>query len=416
MPNTIAICIGRFQPFHLAHAAMLSQALALASQVVVVLGSAFQARTPKNPFTWDERAEMIRAHFSEQDQARLRFLPMRDVYDQARWARAVQQGVTSPPVDASASSGPPRGQVSLGSGPATDLKACPPLDVSALCGPPRGQVSLGSGLGVDLRNNITTELEDKNIVLVAHSKDASSSYLKAFPNWDLVPLDLVFEPESQEPIHASRLRDAWWAEALRGADAAQALSVIAPQIPHSTLDFLQRWTLANPNEIKSLAEHWQFLNQYKAAWAQAPYPPVFVTVDTLVTCQNHVLLIRRGQAPGKGLLALPGGFIDQREDLFTSAVRELMEETQLDVSAEILQRAWRQTVVFDHPGRSQRGRTITHTHHFELDLSIFPTVQAADDAASVAWIAKGQLTTLEDQFHDDHFHMLDRLLGILPTT
>jgi bifunctional NMN adenylyltransferase/nudix hydrolase len=360
MPHTIAICIGRFQPFHLAHAAMLSQALALASQVVVVLGSAFQARTPKNPFTWGERAEMIRAHFNEQDQARLRFLPMRDVYDQARWARAVQQGV----------------------------------------------------------ENITneTQVEGKTITLVAHLKDASSSYLKAFADWHQVSLDLVSDRRSQKPIHVSHLRDAWWAEVLSGADAAQALAVIAEQIPVSTLNFLQCWVRDHPGELKNLALNWQFLNQYKAAWAQAPYPPVFVTVDALVTCQNHVLLIRRGQAPGKGLLALPGGFMDQREDLFTSAVRELMEETQLDVSAEMLQRAWRQTVVFDHPGRSQRGRTITHTHHFELDLSIFPTVQAADDAASVAWIAKGQLTTLEDQFHDDHFHMLDRLLGILPTT
>jgi bifunctional NMN adenylyltransferase/nudix hydrolase len=357
MTIAIAVCIGRFQPFHLAHAAMLKRALALAPQVVVVLGSAFQARTPRNPFTWTERAEMIRGHFSDPDQARLQFLPVRDAYDEARWALAVQRGVEKIAGD--------------------------------VCG--------------------------RRIALVAHLKDASSSYLKAFPNWDRVPLDLVIDTQMQQPIHASSLRDAWWAEVLKGSDCAQTLSSIAQKIPPSTLDFLQRWVRENPDALTSLVEHWQFLQQYKAAWARAPHPPIFVTVDALVTCQNHVLLIRRGQAPGQGLLALPGGFVEQRESLYASAVRELHEETQLNLSPGVLARAWRQTVVFDHPGRSQRGRTITHTHHFELDLAHLPSVTAADDAASASWIALHQLPALEDQFHDDHFHMLDRLLGLLPS-
>jgi bifunctional NMN adenylyltransferase/nudix hydrolase len=353
MTHTLAICIGRFQPFHLAHAAMLDQALALAPQVAVVLGSAFQARTPRNPLTWSERADMVRSYVPAQDQARVQFLPMRDVYDEGRWARAVQQGV----------------------------------------------------------EKIT--LEAGRVALVAHLKDTSTSYLRAFPDWDRVALSLILDTPTQQPVHASHLRHAWWSALENGMEPVAALEKIAGQVPESTLNFLQCWTRENPEPLKSLVEHWQFLNQYKAAWAPAPYPPVFVTVDALVTCQNHVLLIRRGQAPGQGLLALPGGFVEQHENLFTAAVRELHEETRLDVSSEKLQSAWRQTLVFDHPQRSQRGRTITHTHHFELDLAQLPTVTAADDAASVAWMPIEQLTALEDQFHDDHFHMLDRLLGLL---
>ncbi len=331
---------------------MLHQALALAPRVAVVLGSAFQASTPKNPFTWVERAEMIRSHLPPQDQARVTFLPMRDWYDEARWAREVQQAVAK----------------------------------------------VFSG--------------EQRFALVAHLKDASTSYLQAFPQWDRVPLALALDAQTQQPIHASHLREAWWAALENGVDPAAALAQIAAQIPPSTLDFLQRWSRENPAQLKSLLEHWQFLRDYKSAWRSAPYPPVFVTVDALVTCQNHVLLIRRGQAPGKGLLALPGGFLDQHESLYLAAVRELFEETRLDVSTEQLHRAWRQTVVFDHPGRSQRGRTITHTHHFELDAAHLPAIAAADDAASAAWVAVNQLPALEDQFHDDHFHMLDRLLGL----
>ena len=52
MTSDLAVLVGRFQPFHDAHLALLTRALAIAPRCVVVVGSAFQARTPKNPFTW----------------------------------------------------------------------------------------------------------------------------------------------------------------------------------------------------------------------------------------------------------------------------------------------------------------------------------------------------------------------------
>ena len=70
-----AVLIGRFQPVHSGHLALLHAALAQARQVVVVVGSAFQARTPKNPFTWPERAALLRACLPEDVQARLHILP-----------------------------------------------------------------------------------------------------------------------------------------------------------------------------------------------------------------------------------------------------------------------------------------------------------------------------------------------------
>ncbi len=60
--------VGRFQPFHNAHLALLRRALEIAPHCVVVIGSAHQARTPKNPFTWAERAEMIRLALKPEDQ------------------------------------------------------------------------------------------------------------------------------------------------------------------------------------------------------------------------------------------------------------------------------------------------------------------------------------------------------------
>jgi bifunctional NMN adenylyltransferase/nudix hydrolase len=70
------------------------------------------------------------------------------------------------------------------------------------------------------------------------------------------------------------------------------------------------------------------------------------------------------------------------------------------------------TAVFDHPDRSLRGRTITHAHYFDLGERKLPEVHADDDAQSAEWIPITQLASLEERFHDDHFHMLDYFLGL----
>lgn len=88
-PFDAAVLIGRFQPFHNGHAALLAKALDSAPQVVVVLGSAFAARNAKNPFSWEERAAMIGCTLDETQRARVTFLPMRDCYDEVRWAAGV---------------------------------------------------------------------------------------------------------------------------------------------------------------------------------------------------------------------------------------------------------------------------------------------------------------------------------------
>lgn len=52
-----AACIGRFQPFHDAQLALLREALRLAPRCAVPVGSAHNARSPRNPFTFAERVE-----------------------------------------------------------------------------------------------------------------------------------------------------------------------------------------------------------------------------------------------------------------------------------------------------------------------------------------------------------------------
>jgi len=331
-----AVFVGRFQTFHNGQLALLQRALAAAPLCIVVLGSAFQARTPKNPFTWQERAEMIRLALPEADRDRLRFLPVRDYYDEERWIAAVRKGV------------------------------------------------------MELVGN-------ESVVLVGHFKDATSEYLKGFPGWTLDDV------ERQGNIDASSLRDAYFAAADESLDAA--LAALVDQAPASTLQFLRAWA-ALPH-YRALAEEWESLRSEKAKWHGSPYPPIFVTVDTVIQCAGHVLLIKRGRNPGKGLYAIPGGFIEQRETVYQSALRELREETGMHLLAGDMQHALKAVRVFDHPDRSQRGRVITHAHLFDLGARRPPEVRAGDDASSAEWMSIDRLGAMEDRFHDDHFHILD---------
>ena len=65
------------------------------------------------------------------------------------------------------------------------------------------------------------------------------------------------------------------------------------------------------------------------------YPRPALTVDCIIFGWDgkhlKILLIQRANDPYKGHWALPGGFVNMDEDLETAALRELEEETGVDV-------------------------------------------------------------------------------------
>jgi bifunctional NMN adenylyltransferase/nudix hydrolase len=221
-----------------------------------------------------------------------------------------------------------------------------------------------------------------------------------FPQWELL------EAGSMADVDASRIRKILF----EAENPDMALDVLAHTMPDEVRQYLQSWRQL-PCFEQLCREH-QIVQAYKDAWSSAPYPPVFTTVDAVVKAADHVLLIKRGRFPGMCLWALPGGFIDQRESLLQGALRELQEETHLGVLPETLLDALKKVVVFDHPDRSLRGRTITHAHFFDLNIGHLPEVRADDDAACAAWVKISELAATEEFFFDDHFHILDHFLGL----
>ncbi|MBL8731286.1 MAG: NUDIX hydrolase [Planctomycetes bacterium] len=115
------------------------------------------------------------------------------------------------------------------------------------------------------------------------------------------------------------------------------------------------------------------------------YPRPAVTVDTVLCTTGaggdlRVLLIRRKHEPGAGCWALPGGFVDEHEDLPAAARRELSEETGITVRHLV------QLGAYGAPGRDPRGHTVGIAFLALLAPGAVDAV-AGDDAAACGWFS-----------------------------
>jgi 8-oxo-dGTP diphosphatase len=104
-----------------------------------------------------------------------------------------------------------------------------------------------------------------------------------------------------------------------------------------------------------------------------------VVILTLVDSRLHVLLVRRGVAPFKGMWAIPGGFKRPTETLDEAAKRELAQETGVD-SASLLT----QFGAYGDPGRDPRMNVVTVAYLAVLrDVG---AIVAGTDAAEAALV------------------------------
>lgn len=65
-PYDVALICGRFQHFHAGHESLVDTALLLADRVLILLGSAQESGTQRNPFDILTRAEMIKEIYEDQ--------------------------------------------------------------------------------------------------------------------------------------------------------------------------------------------------------------------------------------------------------------------------------------------------------------------------------------------------------------
>ncbi len=348
------VFIGRFQPFHNGHLKVAQAALAASKNLIVMVGSAHLPRSIRNPWTAQEREQMIRACFSKADNERIHIAPLMDiVYNDESWVKNVQATV--------------------------------------------------NGLVVAHHD---TPHKAPEIGLIGHRKDDSSFYLNLFPQWKSVEVpnynNISSTPIRQDILNGESAQRKEW------SDHTVEHNYIK-EMPEPVREFISTFTETKAySEIKE--EH-EFIVKYRSAWDASPYAPTFTTVDAIVVQSGHVLMVERKARPGKGLLALPGGFVNEDEKLVDACIRELREETRLKIPAPVLYGSIKEQRVFDDPFRSSRGRTITHAFYIELQPnSELPKVKGGDDAKHAMWVPLSELTP--SNLFEDHYFIIQELTGM----
>lgn len=358
----LAVFVGRFQPFHNGHEHVILKALEKAKKVLVLCGSCNMIPTSRNPFSFEDRKKMIKEAFPSDN---IIVEPIGDYpYDDSLWV----------------------GQI---------------YDMAKLY------------------------CKSNNIVLVGHNKDSSSFYLKKFPLWENIDIQGVNKSDGNL-IDATDIRNviyphvkspdidpSYWT-----MDNAHHIlnEKVAHLVPSSTYKFLYQY-MTDYDKFAPMYDEVLHDRNYKVRWGEGPH----TTVDAVIIQANHVLLIRRKYTPGKGQLAMPGGFVNPNETLEDAMLRELDEETKIDVPKAVLKNRIVTDDYFANPYRSTRARIITHAFLIDLNTEIerkivqgakspvgFTKVKGGDDAAEAMWVNIEDLRP--DMLFEDHYFIIMKMI------
>jgi len=109
-----------------------------------------------------------------------------------------------------------------------------------------------------------------------------------------------------------------------------------------------------------------------------------IAVGGVVVNDGKLLMVRRGQEPGKGLWSIPGGKLEHGEYIAQAVAREVKEETGLDVEVREL------LGILEVPG-SPHYVILDHVASYVGDGQ--PV--AGDDVDEVRWVAFEDIETLD---------------------
>jgi len=86
-----ALFIGRFQPFHNAHLSDIKLILKECNKVIIAIGSSQESATKENPFSYEERKEMIERTLKAHKILNYNIIPIPDVNDDEKWVDHVKE-------------------------------------------------------------------------------------------------------------------------------------------------------------------------------------------------------------------------------------------------------------------------------------------------------------------------------------
>lgn len=116
------------------------------------------------------------------------------------------------------------------------------------------------------------------------------------------------------------------------------------------------------------------------------YLNIAAAVAVIIECQGKILLGVRRYEPKKGMLDLPGGFVDPAETAEQAVCRELKEELAIELCDEL-------RYLFSFPNKYlYRGIEYdTLDLIYLVRLHEFPQFTAGDDLAEALWVDRNAL-------------------------
>lgn len=176
-PYDLCVCMGRFQPFHRGHLDLVQATLRQGRWGLVLLGSHDKDGTPRNPWTSDQRWQMIQSSLTAVERARLAWVPVADHPSHGVWAEGIRQVVSE---RAGAISGSPP-KVNSGANP--------------------------------------------TIALIGHHPEGAAFFARWFPQWPYLPWP------RRPHLCATAIRAAYF--------GGQTEATYAPHLPPGTLAYLR---------------------------------------------------------------------------------------------------------------------------------------------------------------------------------
>ncbi len=349
----LAFFIGRFQIFSQAHFEVVNLALTRAENVVLGIGSSLMPRTPKDPFTFDERVAMISECFDSDHLSRIHFKPIRDYYySDPKWLDGANAAVSE----------------------------------------------VAKDLG----------LENPTVTLIGHRKDNSSYYLSKFPQYASLDVPNI------DGINATDLRSAYFSNIgdlwLKNADGHRVGDkAIERLVPSGVKLWLERFIKTDAYRYVRNEQEGKIRHDMK--YKELDYPPSFFSVDAIVEQSGHILLTERNVWPGVGTLALPGSMVGESEWSEDALIRTLKDKTRIKVPEAVLRGSIKATKLFEHPKRSIRGRVRSLSYYIKLpDSPELPKVRGGNGTNASFWVPRA-LIPLERLF-EDHDEQIDIMRGL----
>lgn len=425
-----SLVIGRFQMFHQGHSFLLQSAFNENPFVICAIGSSFQAPDIKNPFSFQMRSQLILSTLTDEQKQRIFFCAIPDFYDDKAWNQTLatqvnvitnhilnsfENGIFNPTLtkhsfapflpSIEAQSKTYEHFTDSQKNLVHTLINTHLLDLQSTFNPPIPFVE----------NFVTSVNEQKNtnsalnipVTLVGFKKDHSSYYLDNFPQFlfkEILPYTKNNpNTHTNEPqiFNATEIRN----EFFTNPHFFEIFDSL--HLPLQTKPILEQF--AKSNLFERLQQELQAIVDYKKKYTQS----IAYTADALLEHRGDVLLIERGGQFGNKLLAIPGGFCEPNETPYQSAVRELLEETSIDISS--IKHSLVNSLCAEHPERSRRMHISSTVHHFLIDeQEERPTAFAQDDAKRFFWVPKHFLQNCAPYLFEDHYSICAKLLNLEP--